>query len=262
MKFISLIYEQHGGLESLSKQEHDGFIEQHIKLQAESRDRGVYLGAVELKPPTTARSVQMKKSEALVSDGPYAETKEYFIGLYLFDCESLNEALELASRIPTASGGGVEVRPLDEGTDCVNTGTDIDSLTIEGKRLFALLIYHPESLLEFYTDSDMEALIASNARMTEAATDNQEYIGSAKLMLPATATSLKGNNNHREYTDGPFCEAKEVLLGFHILACRSFDNALDYARMLNDVSAGIVEVRPVNYFDRYTNPEFEWSSKD
>jgi len=260
MKFVTLIYEQQGELERLLKPEHDEFIAQHGQLQADARQQGVYLGAVELKPPATARTVRVKRAQATITDGPFVESKEYFIGLYLFECATLNEALALAGKIPTAQCGGMEVRPLDEATQCVDADAVVDQPVLDHKSLYALLIYHPENLLESYSDAVMDDLIRINTRMAEMAMAKGDYIGGFKLMMPTTATSMRGENGQRDIFDGPFSEAKEVLLGLHVLACQSFDIALDYARLMGDISAGIVEVRPINYFDQKANPEVKWSS--
>jgi hypothetical protein len=72
-------------------------------------------GGAELQPATTATTVRAPNGEVLTTDGPFAETKEVLGGYYLVDCEDLDEAIEIAARIPAAKyGGAVEVRPLVE----------------------------------------------------------------------------------------------------------------------------------------------------
>jgi hypothetical protein len=72
-------------------------------------------GGAQLQPPDTARSVRVDNGKALVSDGPFAETKEVLGGFYIIDADSLDEAEQIAARVPSARmGGTVEVRPVVE----------------------------------------------------------------------------------------------------------------------------------------------------
>jgi hypothetical protein len=75
-------------------------------------DAGVYLGGEGLQPPTTATTVKIQETgDHIVTDGPFAETKEQLGGYYLLDCKDLDDALAWAKRIPWP-GGSVEVRPV------------------------------------------------------------------------------------------------------------------------------------------------------
>ena len=76
--------------------------------------RGVLQGGERLRPTTSATSVRVRDGETLTSDGPFAETKEQMGGFYLVDCKDLDEAIEVASRIPGAAHGSIEVRPIWE----------------------------------------------------------------------------------------------------------------------------------------------------
>ncbi len=69
-------------------------------------------GGAALYPTATATTVRVRAGDVVTSDGPYAETKEVLTGFYLFECADLDEAVEVASRIPGASSGAVEVRPV------------------------------------------------------------------------------------------------------------------------------------------------------
>jgi hypothetical protein len=76
--------------------------------------RGVMRGGEALHPTSTATTVRVRDGETVVQDGPYAETKEALGGYYLLDCRDLDEAIELAARIPGARHGAIEVRPIFE----------------------------------------------------------------------------------------------------------------------------------------------------
>jgi hypothetical protein len=76
--------------------------------------RGVLQGGERLRPTTSATTVRVRDGETLTSDGPFAETKEQMGGFYLVDCKDLDEAIDVASRIPGAAHGSIEVRPIWE----------------------------------------------------------------------------------------------------------------------------------------------------
>jgi hypothetical protein len=76
------------------------------------RDRGVLLAAEALQPIDTATTVRVRGGRATVTDGPFAETKEQLAGFYLVDAKDLDEALQIAAKIPPAREGSIEVRPV------------------------------------------------------------------------------------------------------------------------------------------------------
>ncbi len=113
MKYMMLIY---------SREDSDATPEQRIEvasrhglLMSEAAQRGVLVAADPLESSGTATTVRTQRDQVMVTDGPYAETKEQLAGYYLMDCENLDEAIAWAARIPTACQGGegcVEIRPL------------------------------------------------------------------------------------------------------------------------------------------------------
>lgn len=76
------------------------------------RARGIWITGDQLAPPRRARTVRVRDGKKLVTDGPFTETKEAVGGFDLLECDSLDEAVEIASRHPVAQGGTIEVRPL------------------------------------------------------------------------------------------------------------------------------------------------------
>jgi hypothetical protein len=76
--------------------------------------RAVLQGGARLQPVATATTVRVRDGEVLTSDGPFAETKEQLGGFYLVECKDLDEAIEVAARIPGAAYGSIEVRPIWE----------------------------------------------------------------------------------------------------------------------------------------------------
>jgi hypothetical protein len=76
--------------------------------------KGQYLDGLELETPDTGRCVRVRDGETIVTDGPFAETKEQIGGFFLVECADLDEAIDVASRVPVATKASVEIRPLVE----------------------------------------------------------------------------------------------------------------------------------------------------
>jgi hypothetical protein len=87
----------------------------HGAVMQEAARKGVFLGAEPLAPTTTATTVRAQNGKTVLTDGPFAETKEQLAGYYILDCENLDEAIEWAAKIPTTCKGGegcIEIRPM------------------------------------------------------------------------------------------------------------------------------------------------------
>ena len=108
MQYALLIYSE----ESSTKAERPNMLPEYAKLSGDLRSEGRLLAAQELQPTGTATTVQVRDGDAIVSDGPFAETKEALGGFYLIEADSLDEAIEWAGRIPSARFGTIEVRPV------------------------------------------------------------------------------------------------------------------------------------------------------
>jgi hypothetical protein len=112
MQYMLLIYGEPGRWESLSDELREAVYADYMAFGKELAERNAYVDGSELQSTATATSIRVRDGEALVTDGPFAETKEALGGYYLIDVESLDEAIELAAKIPGAKHGTVEVRPV------------------------------------------------------------------------------------------------------------------------------------------------------
>ena len=79
---------------------------------AELTDSGRNLGSIRLQPAGTSATIRMRDGKALRTDGPFAETKEQLVGIYIIEASDMDEAIQIASRLPITSYGSVEVRPI------------------------------------------------------------------------------------------------------------------------------------------------------
>jgi hypothetical protein len=112
MQYMLLIYGETAVWEARSESEESSLGEEYGKLGNDLRAQGKLLRGDELQPVATATSVQVRDGKAIVSDGPFADTKEVLGGYYLIEAESLDEAIEWAERVPDARYGTIEVRPI------------------------------------------------------------------------------------------------------------------------------------------------------
>jgi hypothetical protein len=114
MRYMFLIYSR-GDDEPLPADEDMATRLAHRAVMDDARARGIFQGAEPLAPAATATTVRHQQGGVLITDGPFAETKEQLAGYYILECRDLDEALEWAARIPTNCRGGagcIEVRPL------------------------------------------------------------------------------------------------------------------------------------------------------
>jgi hypothetical protein len=111
MKYMLLIYLEE---QSLSEGEREACYVKSAQLARDLHAGGKYLDASPLHPTSTATSVRVREDKRLVTDGPFADTREQLGGYYLIDANDLDEAIAIAERIPAACFGTVEIRPVME----------------------------------------------------------------------------------------------------------------------------------------------------
>jgi hypothetical protein len=114
MRYVLMICFDEASVDALSPDESAARRAAYTNLSDELRTRGVWRDGARLRPTSTATRVQLREGEVVVGDGPFAETKEQIAGFYVVDCAHLDEAIEIAAKIPAASHGTIEVRPIWE----------------------------------------------------------------------------------------------------------------------------------------------------
>jgi hypothetical protein len=112
MKYLCLIYDEEKKMASRPKSESDAFMGEYFAFTEGIRKSGHYVGGDALQPVHTATTVRVRNGKMSTTDGPFAETKEQLGGFYLIDARDLNDAIQVASRIPSAKTGSIEVRPV------------------------------------------------------------------------------------------------------------------------------------------------------
>ena len=114
MRYLCLIYDNEKSWEAMPKDRADSMMGEYFTFTDGIKKSGHYIGGEALQPTASATTVRMRNGKLSATDGPFAETKEQLGGYYLIDATDLNDAIQVASRIPSAKLGSIEVRPIQE----------------------------------------------------------------------------------------------------------------------------------------------------
>jgi hypothetical protein len=114
MKYLLLIYDEEKSFEKLGEAELRQMVGEYGQFTQEIQASGHYKTSARLQPTSAATSVRIRDGKRLVTDGPFAETREQLGGYYLIEAKDLDEAIGIAAKIPSARRGTVEVRPQME----------------------------------------------------------------------------------------------------------------------------------------------------
>lgn len=114
MRYLCLIYNPERDLASLSEEEGEAIRSEYFQLSNDLQESGNHLAGEALQPVATATTVRVRNGRVSTTDGPFAETKEQLGGFYMIEARDLNDAIQIAARVPGARTGCVEVRPIRE----------------------------------------------------------------------------------------------------------------------------------------------------
>ena len=112
MKYLCLIYEDETIWQKMPKSKSDRLMGDYGALSDDIKKSGHMLAGEALQPTASATTVRVRNGTTLTTDGPFAETKEQLGGFYLIEAKDLNDAIQVAARIPSAKHGSIEVRPI------------------------------------------------------------------------------------------------------------------------------------------------------
>jgi len=112
MKYLCLIYDDEKKMGAMSQAESDKFMGEYFAFTEDIRKSGHMVHGEALQPVETATTVRIRNGHVTTTDGPFAETKEQLGGFYLVEAKDLNEALQVAAKIPSVRIGSIEVRPV------------------------------------------------------------------------------------------------------------------------------------------------------
>src|SRR5688572_20188759 len=114
MRYLCLVYHEEEKVDALPDNDYNAIIDEVLEYREELRASGHYIASSPLQPVASATTLRIRNGKLVITDGPFAETKEQLGGFYLIEAADLNEAIRLAARMPPARLGSIEVRPLKE----------------------------------------------------------------------------------------------------------------------------------------------------
>jgi hypothetical protein len=114
MKYLCLIYDEEKKWQTMSREDGEALMQEYFTFTKDIQQSGHYLGGNDLQPVKSATTVRVRNGRMSTTDGPFAETKEQLGGYYLIEAKDLNEAIQVAARIPSSKLGSIEVRPIQE----------------------------------------------------------------------------------------------------------------------------------------------------
>lgn len=112
MRYVLMLYGNEADYATVSQERREADLARHYAFFNEVQSRKVLAGGEALQPVSTATTVRVRSGKIMTTDGPFSETKEQLGGFYILECRDLDEAIELAAKIPGADFGSIEIRPV------------------------------------------------------------------------------------------------------------------------------------------------------
>lgn len=114
MKYLCLVYHDEKQIDALPESEYEAIVSEVLDYREELRQSGHYIASNALECVNAATTIRVRSGKVSITDGPFAETKEQLGGFYLIEARDLNDAIRVASKMPPARLGAIEVRPIKE----------------------------------------------------------------------------------------------------------------------------------------------------
>jgi hypothetical protein len=206
----------------------------------ETDRRGVRLFGHQLTHPSEATTVRVRGSKTFVTDGPFAETKEFVAGFDLIDAADLDEAIEIAAKHPVSWFHTVEIRPLPDGSD---TRAQLDGGALangSGAQRYAMFMCVDGVPA---TDQEEEWVHSESKTWFDTVTERDPHAFGTPLQGASTATTVQVRDGQTLVSDGPFAETKEFIGGFVVTEAANQEEAVALAATHPLAAFHQVEVR-------------------
>jgi hypothetical protein len=254
MKFAFLGYSQKNNWTAMSKAEQDAMMEECFAYDGKMIKEG-HFGSegMALQPSPTAKTVRWHKGKVLVTDGPFAETKEQLGGVAVLEADDMARAVELVSKHPGLHYGATfEIRPIDEESLQRQTASlaalrpsapAIDPQSVR----FASLGYLDENGWGAISEDERAAMFKSCIAFDETRVKNGQWLSGIGLKSARTAKTLRAKAGQVIVTDGPFAETKEFLGGIVVLAHKDMNEGIAMLSQHPALPYGVaLELRPLD----------------
>lgn len=242
MKYMLLIY---GAEDGWTEDERTECMLESMSICDELDSQGKWIASSPLHSVTTATSLRIREGKRHITDGPFAETTEQLGGYYIIDVNRRDEAIEIASRLPPAKKGTVEIRPLLPLPGSLSlpepNSTDASRDAVDS-RDYIVLMYAEEGA--WPPDEHLSAL-AESVDVCHQLHAKGQFIAAAPLQPPATASCVRIRSGSRTVVDGPFAETKEQLGGYFLIRVANLDEAIAIAARIPGSRRGTAEIRPL-----------------
>src|SRR5262249_38317355 len=254
MKFAFLGYGLEQTWGAMSKSELDAMFEDCFTYDSKLVKDGYLIddGAA-LQPSRTAKSLRWRNGAVVVTDGPFAETKEQLGGIGVLEANDIMHAVELLSKHPGLHYGATfEIRPIDEeslkrqATDMAAWRNSTPAVDPQATR-FASFGYISEAGWEWKSKSEFDAMMKQCIAFDEARVKSGQWLSGIGLQSTRTAKTLRAKAGQVLVTDGPFAETKEYLGGVVVLALKDLNNAVASLSKHPALPFGVaLEIRPID----------------
>jgi hypothetical protein len=202
------------------------------------KEQGKYRGGAPLHSATTATTIRFRDGKYVISDGPFAETKEQLAGYLLVEAADREEAIAMLLDVNSGSPGTIEVRELAEFPQG-------DGAVAAGMKQYMLLCYHSEARWETLSEAEQMRMYEDACVFAQETAGRGRWIKGSPLQPTSEARSVRTKDGKLIVTDGPFAETKEQLAGFVLIQAENLDEAIAVGKRFHAGREGAVEVRPV-----------------
>jgi len=233
MKFLLMVMTDEAAARAMSADERDRRVAEHGAFGRELRVAGKWVSSARLRFAPEATTI---RRDGVVTDGPFAETKEVLGGFYLIEAESTAEAVAWAKKLPLGDAGAVEVRPAATGATWRGP--------LAGAKKFTLMIVMSEERIASSSVDDVFASIDHHYELSLELAEQRKFVSSRGLGPAASSLTIRSQNGERVVTDGPFAETKEVVAGYFVVSCDNMAEAIAWGKRLL-FTHDAIEVRPV-----------------
>jgi hypothetical protein len=236
MKYLLMMMTDEVAERALSPEDVDRIVARHMVVGGELRAAGKWVDGARLAFGTDAVTVRRCGDDAIVVDGPFAETKEVLGGFYLIEAASTAEAIAWARKLPLRDVGAIEVPPAATGAMWHGR--------LDGARKFMLMIVVDEAR---QASEPMDAVLRAIDHHYELSLElaaEHKFVCSRGLTPSAGAVTLRAPRGEPAVSDGPFAETKEIVGGYFIIACDDREEAIAWAKRLL-YTHDAIEVRPL-----------------
>jgi hypothetical protein len=203
--------------------------------------RGVRLLGRELDLPETAATVRVRDGQTLVTDGPFAETKEFIAGINVFECADLDEAIEVTAKCPVSWFQTIEIRPFMDGLRLGEKASAFARGDDSAGAPYLLIMWMGGTPAAPFEDQAL--MDEGEAWRDDLEARGLQVLGNA-LQSPETATTVRVRDGETLLTDGPFIETKEFIAGIDVVSCADRQQAIQLAAAHPIARYHAIEVRP------------------